>query len=145
MKMETVPAPDKEECRVFMYGPVLLANVLAKDRDPLDSDPVIVADRSTDYMQLMDRADLSRLEFVSDRLSDNCRLNLRPLFSVNDEDYALYMNFFTPAKWKAEKVKYEERKKRERKSEAGWWMKSDSKCSRKETTALSAKRRTPEC
>lgn len=114
MKMETVPAPDKEECRVFMYGPVLLANVLAKDRDPLDSDPVIVADRSTDYMQLMDKADLSRLEFVSDRLSDNCRLNLRPLFSVNDEDYALYMNFFTPARWKAEKVKYEERKKREK-------------------------------
>lgn len=114
MKLTTISAPDNKDIRVFMYGPILLANVLEKDRDPIDSTPVIVMDDHMDYISQMDKIDLDALQFISHKLSNNCILNLKPLFAVNNEDYALYMNFFTKEKWKVERIKYEADKRKEK-------------------------------
>ncbi|MGQ1947539.1 beta-L-arabinofuranosidase domain-containing protein [Geofilum sp. OHC36d9] len=113
MSFTTMAAPDRSSCKTFFYGPILMAAELDDNRDPLDSDPVVISD-DEDYAEKIFPVDKKKLLFISKGLTASHELHLKPLFSISDKDYALYLNFYSKQEWSVEKESYFEYVKKEK-------------------------------
>ncbi len=117
LRIETMP--DNPDRIAFLYGPILLAVDLNSD-NPL---PILIGPKE-ELIEAVKPIDGKPLEFIakqcvhvldSPELSD---LHLRPLHTIVEEKYTVYMDVFTPAQWARHKADYEAEQERIRQMEA---------------------------
>lgn len=108
LKLHLSTLPDMPNRLAFLYGPTLLAALLA----PGQESPMLVGDDTGSLLEAFHPAD--GLKFKADdtayRIVDGkpqrYALELVPLFSVAEEPYTVYMDWFTPAQWKQKEAAY---------------------------------------
>jgi hypothetical protein len=118
MDMHTESMPDNPNRVAFLYGPIVLAGQLGKDRpDPVLGTPVLLTDNYN--VDDWTKPELNEpLTFQTKGIGKPHDLQLKPFFRTYDQYYSVYFDFFTNADWDARKAEYEADKKRQEAIEA---------------------------
>ncbi len=118
MQLYTESMPDNSGRIAFKYGPVVLAGLLGKDMpDPVYGTPVLMTSDRTPSKWIQ-KVNTSRPEFEMKGIGKPFDVKLVPFYTVYDQYYSVYWDYFTQDEWNARQKEYEEEKKRERDIEA---------------------------
>jgi DUF1680 family protein len=113
MSLHMESMPDNPDRIAILYGPLVLAGKLGKDMpDPVFGTPVImVADKTKlDWVQ----QDTDKpLHFHWKGVGKPMDVEMAPFYSVSDEYYSVYWDFFTPDGWKQREAEYQSELKRQ--------------------------------
>lgn len=114
----TLAIPDNPGRIAIFYGPVLLSGELGNSEpDPVKGIPVLVS-QSEDPNKWIRRTDPNRLVFQTSKVGQPGDVTLIPFNTTENEYYSVYWDYFTPATWAAEQVKYAAERKRLQELEA---------------------------
>jgi uncharacterized protein len=106
-----VSMPDNASRKAFFYGPVLLAgNLGTTEPDPMNGIPVLVTDEK-DQAKMFRLENKDSLVFRTQKIGYPTDVVLQPFYSLDNEFYTVYWDVFTPASWREEQKRYEEKKK----------------------------------
>lgn len=110
--LQAVSMPDNASRKAYLYGPVLLAGNLGyTEPDPMEGIPVLVTDQQA-ASELFQRLPGDSLIFKTNRVGYPADVTLKPFYAMDDEYYTVYWDVFTPATWKEEQQRYEEKKRK---------------------------------
>lgn len=111
MGLYTEAMPDNPNRIAFKYGPVVLAGVLGQERpDPVIGVPVLLTDnrRVSDWLEKEENSLRFRMKGVGKPMD----VSLFPFYSVYDQYYSVYWDYFTSDAWTRLQAEYEAEKKR---------------------------------
>jgi hypothetical protein len=112
MKLRTESMPDNPNRIAFLYGPIVLAGRLGtKMPDPVFGTPVIMtANKDINTWTIKDNA--APLTFKWTGVGKPNDVTLQPFYTVYNEYYSVYWDYFTPEDWAQRQAAYEAEKKR---------------------------------
>ncbi len=111
MELYTEAMPDNKERIAFKYGPLVLAGLLGKDRpDPVIGVPVLLTS-DKNVGNWVQRTDMP-LRFKLKNVGKPFDPELVPFYTVYDQYYSVYWDYFTPAAWETLRLDYENEKRR---------------------------------
>jgi DUF1680 family protein len=109
--LHAVAMPDNASRKAYFYGPVLLAGNLGySEPDPMEGIPVLVTGE-TDVQKLFIKEPGDSLIFKTNKIGSPSDVTLKPFYYMDNEFYTVYWDVFSPATWKEEQKRYEEKKK----------------------------------
>jgi uncharacterized protein len=109
--LHAVTMPDNASRKAYFYGPVLLAGNLGySEPDPMEGIPVLVTGE-TDVQKLFTKEPGDSLIFKTNKIGSPNDVTLKPFYHMDNEFYTVYWDVFSPATWKEEQKRYEEKKK----------------------------------
>ncbi len=111
MQLYTEAMPDNPNRIAMLYGPVVLAGALGKEMpDPNFGTTVLLTDNRD--VTAWAQADVSRpLTFVN-TVAKPYPVTLLPFYSIYDQYYNVYWDYFTTSDWNQRQAEYEAEKKR---------------------------------
>ena len=119
MQVYAESMPDNPGRIAFKYGPLVLAGLLGKEMpDPVFGTPVLMTNDRTPS-QWIKQVSNSRPEFKMKGIGKPFDVTLVPFYTVYDQYYSVYWDYFTQDEWTLRQKEYEEEKKRIRDIEAG--------------------------
>ena len=108
--------PDNPDRRALFYGPVLIAGDFGvKALDPAKNIPVFVT-ADTDANRWVKRNE--GLTFTSVNNTFPEVVTLKPFFTMSDEHYSVYWDFFSPQQWAVQQEVYQQERLRQQDIEA---------------------------
>jgi uncharacterized protein len=110
MELYTECMPDNPDRVAFLYGPLVLAGQLGRERpDPVFGVPVLLTNER-DIKKWTSPVQEEPLMFRTTDVGQPFDFTLKPFFSTSDQYYSIYFDFFTPASWEEKKTDYEAEK-----------------------------------
>lgn len=112
MKLYTESMPDNPYRIAFLYGPIVLAGSLGtKMPDPVFGTPVIMtANKDINAWTVRDNS--APLSFKWTGAGKPNDVTLRPFYTIYNEYYSVYWDYFTPEDWAQRQSAYEAEKTR---------------------------------
>jgi len=112
MKLYTESMPDNPNRIAFLYGPIVLAGRLGtKMPDPVFGTPVIMtANKDINAWTVRDNS--APLSFKWTGAGKPNDVTLRPFYTIYNEYYSVYWDYFTPEDWAKRQSAYEAEKAR---------------------------------
>ncbi len=117
MSLHTEAMPDNPNRIAFLYGPLVLAAQLGKDKpDPVLGTPVLLTDNRNvnDWVKPVPGKPLT---FKMQGVGKPFDATLVPVYTIYDQFYSVYFDYFTPSDWTARQQEYEADKKRQQEIE----------------------------
>jgi hypothetical protein len=111
-KLYTEAMPDNPDRIALLYGPVVMAGILGREMpDPVFGTPVLMTSER-DPARWMKPIPGKPLEFRLQQVGKPSDVSLQPFYTVADEYYSVYWDFFTPQKWAGREADYTAEKAR---------------------------------
>ncbi len=118
MELYTESLPDNPNRIAILYGPVVLAGLLGKEMpDPVYGTTVLLTD-NRDVKSWVKPVESKSLTFQTQGVARPHDVNLVPFYSVYDDYYNVYWDFFTTDDWAKRQQAYEAEKKRQQEIES---------------------------
>ncbi len=96
------PMPDDAGRAAILYGPLVLAADLGPAYDEQSTDPLYVPGLVTDirdpFRWLVPTED-GKNEFITDGVCEPREVTLKPLYTLNDRNYTVYLDFYSKEAW----------------------------------------------
>ncbi|PWT98890.1 MAG: hypothetical protein C5B52_11435 [Bacteroidetes bacterium] len=117
MDLYTEAMPDNPNRIAFLYGPLVLAGKLGKEMpDPVYGVPVLLTENKNVAEWLKPVPD-QPLTFTMEGVGKPFNATLSPFYTVYDQHYSVYWDYFTNAEWNTRAAEYEAEKKRQKEIE----------------------------
>ncbi|MFT3946558.1 MAG: glycoside hydrolase family 127 protein [Agriterribacter sp.] len=117
MELYTENMPDNKDRIALLYGPVLLAGILGNETpDPVYGVPVLMTD-NRDPKVWIGKTNPSTLAFNLNKAGMPKDVALKPFYTVSQEYYNVYWDFFTVTQWQTRQAEYEAEKKKQKEIE----------------------------
>ena len=111
MFLYTESMPDNKNRIAFKYGPIVLAGLLGKNKpDPVYGTPVLLTDNRNVASWI--KTTSQPLAFEMNGVGKPFDVKLVPFYSVYDQYYSVYWDYFTPEAWTNLQKEYEAEKAR---------------------------------
>lgn len=111
MFLYTESMPDNKNRIAFKYGPIVLAGLLGKNKpDPVYGTPVLLTDNRNVASWI--KTTSQPLSFEMNGVGKPFDVKLVPFYSVYDQYYSVYWDYFTPEAWTNLQKEYEAEKAR---------------------------------
>lgn len=117
MSVYTESMPDNKNRIALLYGPVLLAGILGEEKpDPVYGVPVLMTD-NRDPEGWTEKTGNATLAFQLNKAGVPKDVALKPFYTISQEYYNVYWDFFTEAQWHTRQAEYEAEKKMQKEIE----------------------------